>query len=232
VSPSASSKFTSPQKVLDGLVSSLAFDPLEFMRMESRSQFNVLKGIAKLSVDIDALDRENKHDYDLRHSLNSQKKALDARLSAFPEFPRDLPSKPLDVSAISHELAEAHSKNSRLDLEDARRNDALQRAIKNEAAAKAKIARLESELDTARNDHKRFQAQIVELQEPAQAEKVDTSTLTAQLQSAESTNKLITQRAEYVSLSQQSAKAFLDSEELTQAMEQREIEKQKAIASA
>src|SRR5262249_52904367 len=47
-----------------------------------------------------------------------------------------------------------------------------------------------------------------------------------------STNKLITQRAEYVSLSQQSAKAFLDSEELTQAMEQREIEKQKAIASA
>lgn len=58
----------SPQKMLDGLYAAVAFDPLAFSREKPEEQYRILRGLVKLAVDPDALERANKADYDARRS--------------------------------------------------------------------------------------------------------------------------------------------------------------------
>ena len=48
----------SPQAVLDGFTGMLGFDPLAFMRQTPRQQYDTLRGLCKLSVDVEELDRQ------------------------------------------------------------------------------------------------------------------------------------------------------------------------------
>lgn len=225
-------KYSSPQKVLDSMVSNIAFDPLEFTRMDAKAQFDVLKRIAKLSVDPEQLDWENKIDYDKRHSLNTQKKALDARIRAFPDFPADLPAQPLFSTAISQQLAAAHSKNASFDLEAARRSDSLTRATSNARKAEQLIADLEGRLVNAKADLKRFQDAIAEFSKPVEGEKVDTTALAAQLETINQTNAMIAQRKERDELTVEFRLLDKAADKLSEQMDARTEQKQKAIASA
>jgi len=67
-------KFPSPQALLDKLLGDLTFDPLGFARMEARKQFETLRKFVP-SVDFDAIDKQNKEDYDARTDVNRQYKA-------------------------------------------------------------------------------------------------------------------------------------------------------------
>jgi energy-coupling factor transporter ATP-binding protein EcfA2 len=79
-------RFPSPQAMLDRLLGTIAFDPLAFARMKPREQFDTLRSLVKVDVDFDALDRQQKGDYERRADLNKEAKALRAQVAAYQPF--------------------------------------------------------------------------------------------------------------------------------------------------
>jgi len=73
-------KFSSPQKMLDSLLGALTFDPLEFTRLKPRDQFDRLRAVAKVDLDLDQLAQLNQRDYDRRTDLHRDGKAARAQL--------------------------------------------------------------------------------------------------------------------------------------------------------
>jgi DNA repair exonuclease SbcCD ATPase subunit len=58
VSAANGAKFTSPQKLLDGLMGRLSFDPQEFIGLSAKEQSESLLGLVQLPIDLDATDAE------------------------------------------------------------------------------------------------------------------------------------------------------------------------------
>jgi energy-coupling factor transporter ATP-binding protein EcfA2 len=72
-------RFPSPQKMLDAFLGELSFDPLAFSRLEPRDQFDELRRVVQLEVDIDQLDGLNRSDYAKRTEVNRDAKAKRAQ---------------------------------------------------------------------------------------------------------------------------------------------------------
>lgn len=108
------SKFTSPQRMLDDLLGKLSFDPLAFTRLDAKEQLNVLRGMVKLDVDIDALDAESKKDFDHRATLNKAIKSTQAQYDAI-KVPEGTPEKRIDINALIEELDKAGTHNTVLE---------------------------------------------------------------------------------------------------------------------
>jgi energy-coupling factor transporter ATP-binding protein EcfA2 len=116
-------RFPSPQRMLDDLIGAISFDPLAFSRMESRAQFDTLRKVAKLDVDIDALNGLNLRDYDARTEVNRRAKSLRAQAAAIT-VPADLPAAPVDISALLAEMQMAGDQNAQLEKRRANREQA------------------------------------------------------------------------------------------------------------
>ncbi len=71
-------KVSSPQKLLDGLIGKLSFDPLAFSRLKEVEQRQVLLDI--LGIDLDKFDIEYKKVYGERSELNKEKKRLEGMI--------------------------------------------------------------------------------------------------------------------------------------------------------
>ena len=69
-------KFSSPQQMLDGLVGSLSFDPLEFTRLSARDQRDALLALVDLPFKPAELDAKRQALYDDRTEIGRQSKAL------------------------------------------------------------------------------------------------------------------------------------------------------------
>ncbi len=69
----------SPQSLIDGFIGSLAFDPLEFMRLNSKEQREMLAEISKLNLA--ELDAQHQQLYEERTELNRQQKSLGANIA-------------------------------------------------------------------------------------------------------------------------------------------------------
>lgn len=113
-------RFPSPQRMLDDLLGALSFDPLAFARMEPRKQFDELRRIAKLEVDLDQLDGLNRADYARRTDLNRDARAKRAQAEAIVVV-ADLPTAPIDEGALITELQEAGERNRLIDRAKAQR---------------------------------------------------------------------------------------------------------------
>jgi energy-coupling factor transporter ATP-binding protein EcfA2 len=70
-------KYSSPQAILDEIVGQLTFDPLEFARMQPKQQFDMLRRVSKVAIDLDALAKADKDDYEARRDANRDVKMLD-----------------------------------------------------------------------------------------------------------------------------------------------------------
>ena len=91
-------RYPSPQRMLDGLLGALSFDPLQFTRMDGKAQLEALKRFVP-GVDFEAIERANKADYDRRTDVNRQVKALRAQASAIV-VPADAPAERIDDAAL------------------------------------------------------------------------------------------------------------------------------------
>lgn len=91
----------SPQALLDKLCSKVAFDPLEFTRMDSKQQDALLKRI--LGLDFADLDAARAKLYAERAEHKRDAKKLEARVETMAEY-RDVPATPVDVSALTAEM--------------------------------------------------------------------------------------------------------------------------------
>lgn len=93
-------KYGSPQAILDGLCSRVAFDPLAFVREEPRKQAETLRRLAGL--DLSAIEAEHRKAYDTRTEANREVKRLEAQLAAQSEDP-GAPIQEVNVAAVLEE---------------------------------------------------------------------------------------------------------------------------------
>lgn len=95
--PGEKGSLSSPQAILDGLIGTLTFDPLEFSRLKSRDQSRHLQEI--VGIDLAKLDAERKVIYDKRHALGQRAEILKGKLAGRSRNP-DVPAEEVDVSAV------------------------------------------------------------------------------------------------------------------------------------
>ena len=106
--------FGSPQAMLDKLVGKLTFDPLEFSKMDSKKQAEVLKQL--VGLDFNKLDADYKKLFDKRTDVNRQGKTSKASLDRMTEH-EDVPTKEVSAASLGIEYSEAIQYNQKLDLD-------------------------------------------------------------------------------------------------------------------
>jgi hypothetical protein len=150
-------RYPSPQAMLDELLGELSFDPLAFSRMAPKAQFDELRRISKLAVDIDALNAQNASEFKARTDLNRELKAKRAAADSLV-VPADTPTEPIDESALIDQIQAAGTHNAEIETRKARR----EQAVRDVADRKAEAARLNASAIEARN---RAARRVKELQD-------------------------------------------------------------------
>ena len=232
-------RFPSPQKMLDALLGELSFDPLAFARMEPRRQFDELRRISKLAIDIDELDALNRGDYAKRTDINRDAKAKRATAEAI-KVADGLPAEPIDERALLDRIEEAGQHNADIERRKARRAEVARQAQAFEDAIpqhETRIAELEAKIIEERKAIADCRAKAAEQRDrlanagdlPAP---IDAAAVRAQLDQARATNQAIARRAERDRISAEAAALEKQSDALTEQMAAREKAKTDAIAKA
>lgn len=123
-------RFPSPQRMLDDLLGAISFDPLEFSRMDARKQFDMLRSIVKLDVNLDALAGLNKRDFEERTEVNRGAKALRAQADGII-VPAQLEGERVDIDALIAEMESAANHNADIEKRKANRENAAQKILLN-----------------------------------------------------------------------------------------------------
>lgn len=236
-------RFPSPQKMLDALLGELSFDPLAFSRMEPRKQFDELRRVSELDVDIDKLDALNKGDYAKRTDINRDAKAKRAQAEGIV-VPAGEPIPLVDEAELIEELQKAGEHNTELATREARRKEAQykanihkkvavdfrERAAELRAEANAKDKAASGDLAAAAEIEKKID-EAPELPKP-----VDVTALRQKIEQAREANKLHTEQARArmskAAALKEAAELETQSKGLTESMDAREKAKADAIARA
>lgn len=118
-------KYPSPQKLLDDVLGALTFDPLSFMRSDGRSQFDVLRNLVDLGIDLPALATADKADYAKRTEINRDAKAMRASAAAIV-VPDGLPESDerVDETALLDAIQAAADTNAKIEARKVARANA------------------------------------------------------------------------------------------------------------
>ena len=98
-------RFKSPQTLLDGLLGKLSFDPLAFMNLEPRKQFETLRQLT--GVDFSKLDALRQRIYDERSATNRDVKRLEVQIEGM-NVPADSPKEEVSGAEIVAKIEEAN----------------------------------------------------------------------------------------------------------------------------
>ena len=232
-------RFTSPQGVLDKLLGALTFDPLAFVGLEQSEQFEALRKIVPLDVDIDQLDGLNRKDFDARTDINRQAKALRAQADGIKNID-GLPETPIDTSALKDQMAKASKTNAEIEAERGGRQgiesdvkfllaQAQQDTEEHDrltTQAKAALARAKGRRDKAAQIKGGLDAL------PKLAEPIDADAIRKELDAAEVLNQYGAQMLTKATLQADALALEKQSADLTETMEARARLKADAIAKA
>lgn len=218
-------KFPRPQDMLDQLIGSLSFDPLEFARKPQKEQVDALKVFVP-EVDFEAIAAANAEDYDARRLANQQAKELKATAAAI-----DVPIVPdldesLNEDELLQQITDAGKHNAQIVERQARRS-----AVSNEIIeAEKKIAALKKEIDTlvAANADRKAKLEAA----PALPALVSVDELTADLAKARRVTAMREASAAKMDYLDRAAAAEKTAIELTDRMAARQEEVRAKIAEA
>ena len=245
-------KITSPQKMLDDLLGELSFDPLAFVSMKPKEQVETLRKVAKIDLDVEALNASNQADFDERTIVNREVKRLETEVASIT-LQDGLPRQKLDEAAVLAKIAEANEANKNASALMRAKNELGGQVgiAKNQAdentrfieSQQAKIAELEVQLDHAKKAlvaARNAGTQLEQAQRVAQeaydaapaGEMADMVALTNELQQVQITNREIDKRTRRFTLEQELGKQQKKAAELTRSIEKRNEEKTTAIQTA
>lgn len=232
-------RYPSPQKMLDDLLGSLTFDPLEFTRMDPKRQLETLRGLVQVGVNIDQLDEDNKRDYDARTDINRRIKQLRAQAEAIVVDP-DAPAEPVDVSELTAEMQRAGEHNADIERRRANREKAANTIAASEDEALQQRQRADEYRQlieecerraveaTARADELKAKvAAAGELPEP-----IDAASISARINAAAATNRAVQDRDLRADIERQASAAEANAEALTRQIDERTRKRAEAIAGA
>lgn len=140
------STFPSPQAMLTDLIGELAFDPLEFSRMDARKQAEVLKKL--VGLDFDKMNNKHKSLFDQRTVVNRRGKELKASVGNMAHH-EGMPDQEVSIKELGEEYTEALVHNQRIENSH--------RELKSKVA---ELQRLEKEVKALRADVKKRQAAL------------------------------------------------------------------------
>lgn len=231
-------RFPSPQKMLDALLGALSFDPLAFSRMEPKKQFDELRRISSLEIDVEQLDGLNAADYGKRTDVNREAKAKKAQADGIT-VPTDLPAEPIDESALIDEIQKAGEHNASIEAIKAEVQRKIDLALKFEADAvdlETEAARLREEANSAEQlaIQKRKMAddwnrEAITTKAPAP---INVTLIRDKLNDARGLNAQIAKRTQRATILQDVAELEKKSKDLTEQIAARTKTKQDAIAAA
>lgn len=231
--------YKSPQTLLDAMLGRMTFDPLEFLRLKSREQLDMLRSIVTVDVDLDKLDGLNRTDYDNRTNINRDEKRLRAEADGIA-VPPNLPESPVDLAGKMLELEKAAEHNASIETRKARRAD-VQRQIN---VAQAHGLDLRSRADTLRAEAAELDQRALEAEKQrddltarlaaaeALPEPIDVAEVRAEIERAQTINRGIELRTRKNTLRQQADGMKAAADMLTAAIDARARERDEAIARA
>ena len=181
-----------PQEILDGLFSSLSFDPLAFSRMDKAHQLATAKEV--LGLNLDEIEEEITNVFELRKSLKQAFQSEDNRLQNLEHFP-DAPKEEIDVTALMAEVRKIREANDEINL---KQQDVISaRSDKQETLDE--ILQAEEKLAGWRKSLDRVNLRIKELdKELAAKSSASTEELESQIAESGSVNRQVLSHAAYV----------------------------------
>lgn len=212
-------KLATPQKVLDRLVGTISFDPLEFARLKPPEQRKVFCDLIKL--DTDELDRRRREIYAERTTVNRYLKRARDALAAAPHH-KDAPGSEVSVAELAEELERRRGQNAL----NARKRAELEEWRHKAKDVSARIAQLRAELEQINDRGKALRAEVDELED------VDTSEVLEQIKTIEETNRKARENANRERLRAEVDELEEKSEALTTAIEDIDGQKATAVANA
>jgi len=218
-------RYPSPQTMLDKLLGELSFDPLAFSRMETREQFDELRRISKLDVDIDELDALNKGDYAKRTDLNRDAKAKRAQIDGLI-IPPGTPEQTIDESALVDELQKAGEHNAQIEQRKANRERVTLEA-KGQREQAAKLMAEAEALNKAADEHEEKLKSA-----PGLPTLIDTVVLRQNIEKASITNRAVAAQKQKKTLLIEAETLESKSQTISEQMTARETAKKDAIARA
>jgi len=176
-------RHTSPQAVLDNLVGKIAFDPLEFTKMDSHKQVETLKTL--VGLDFTKLDAQRKGLYDERTFVHKEGDKLKIQLDSMPDY-SDVPDEAVSISNLMGELQRAQEQNRKNDEAKAD----FERLNEKAAQKQAEIEELRAALEAINTELKKRQPLVDSL------EYLNTEAIQEEIANAEETNAMVRGKAE------------------------------------
>ncbi|PWB94701.1 AAA family ATPase [Methylosinus sporium] len=228
--------FSKPQTILDSLLGTLSFDPIEFEHKAPKEQFEALRRFVP-DFDFEALDAQTRGDMERRRDANrdAKQKLAAAELIAIPEN-----FTAIDETAIIEAMTSAAEFNEAIGKREERRRQVTQRIAEIDRRAadlQRDIAAMEERIAVMRSTLLEESAEAEELREKiAEAEPLperrDVADLRAQLDAARKHNAAGGRAAEKARLLEQAQELEAEALRLTLRMEERERTKREAIEQA
>ncbi len=220
-------KYSSPQAVLDKFTGILGFDPLAFMRMGAKEQYEFIRKNADLKVDIDELDRKYKSLYEQRTEVNREVKRLEAQIESMSIV--NVPKERVDVVTLMSDLQAAQENNQKIQ----KAKYTLDSLTQKKTSKQDEIKRLENLILGLRSDIEQLDVDIRRGLEFMRNNKtVDTTDIESKIKDAETINAAFDANTNKNKLVQQKAEVQAKAGVLTIEMESLENQKKYAIESA
>lgn len=99
--------FTSPQAMLDAMVGSISFDPMEFSRMKAAQQLATLRDL--VGLDTTEIDAERENTYNERTRVNTAVKQLESQLAGIQDHGSKVPKEEVSVKELMVSLTAAEA---------------------------------------------------------------------------------------------------------------------------
>lgn len=231
-----------PQKTLDQLIGQLSFDPIEFVDMSEKEQFEILKRfVPDFDFDAEALTRKDL--VSTRTDVNRSAKNLIVQANAIV-VPDDVPEAKIDIAGLLEQRTELELENASIErtrwrlnnlVADANRQESraeeyLEQAAETRRRMELQIADLEKKASEAHAEAKEVRHRIEEIGELPERKSLDG--LTEQINSATRLNDLVSKREQRDSLLADAKKLEEESDQLTQKIGESDDRKRKAIESS
>lgn len=241
------SVYSSPQRMLDGFLGSLSFDPLGFMEKDGKGKLAELRRIVNLDVDIDEIDRLNRGDYERRTAVNRVVHRLTENVATYANDLRGLGAGPVDMvdaAPLLYDMEQAANRNAAIERERVRREgkrleasnmvDRAKRLVDEAEAMRKRAAELDGEAERMATDARKIAEELAGL--PDVEAPIDVAVLRAKVNEANAENDRRRTRIEAKRRHDEAVaelkKVEAEAAALTESMEKRTAEKTAAIEAA
>lgn len=241
------SVYASPQRMLDGFLGSLSFDPLGFMTKDGKGKLAELRRIVNLDLDIEEVDRLNRGDFERRTQVNRTVRHAEEKVATFARDLKAIPAGPAELIETADLLAQmekAAETNAAIERERIRREgrrleaaNMVERAIRlvdDAAAMEKRAAELREESARMKGASALIDKELNEA--PAIDKPVDVAALRAKVDEAAAENDRRRARAEAKRRHDEAVAELKDveqeSQSLTDLIDARNRDKAAAIAAA